>query len=81
MKTVILFLDDDLDQAVESEARNAGQSPGQVIERVLRAALLKHEKPFKFRWVTVKGELQPGVDLDDRKSLIERMEGRSFEEI
>jgi predicted kinase len=79
MKTTTLSLDDDLIQAVESQARHTRQTPDQVIERVLREALLEKSprKPYKLRWVTVEGRLQPGVDLDDRNSLIERMEGRS----
>lgn len=79
MKTTTLSLDDDLLQAVESEVSHTGQTPGQVIARVLRDVFLERnlEKPFKLRWVTVGGELQPGVDLDSRDLLIEKMEGRS----
>jgi len=79
MKTTTLTLDDDLIQAIESEARHTGRAPGQVIERVLREALLERApaKPYKLRWVTVEGPLQPGVDLDDRSSLLDRMEDRS----
>src|SRR6185295_6944587 len=59
MKTMTLSLSDDLMQAVENEARKTGQTPGQVINRVLREAFL--EKPERvFRWVIVAGELQQG---------------------
>jgi ribbon-helix-helix CopG family protein len=72
---ITVALSDDLMQAIEKEARQSGQTPDQVIERVLRAALL--EKPeLAFKWVTVAGELQPGVDLDSRDALYELMEGR-----
>jgi predicted kinase len=79
MKTTTLTLADDLIQAIESEARHTGRAPDQVIERVLREALLAKApaKPYKLRWLTVEGHLQPGVDLDDRSSLIDRMENRS----
>jgi hypothetical protein len=79
MKTTTLSLDDDLIQAIESEARRTGRAPHQVIERILREALLEKApaEPYKLRWVTVEGHLQPGVDLDDRSSLIDRMEDRS----
>ena len=79
MKTTTLSLDDDLLQAVESEAQRTGRAPDQVIKHVLREALLekKPTKPYKLPWVTVEGPLQPGVDLDDRSSLIDLMEGRS----
>ena len=79
MKTTTLTLDDDLIQAIESEARHTGRAPGQVIEHVLREALLEKSpsKPYKLRWVTVEGHLQSGVDLDSRSSLIDHMEDRS----
>jgi hypothetical protein len=79
MKTTTLSLDDDLIQAVESQARHTGRTPNQVIEHVLREALLEKspKKPYKLRWVTVEGDLQSGVDLDDRSSLLDRMEGRA----
>jgi hypothetical protein len=79
MKMTTLSLDDDLIQAIEREARRTGRAPDQVIERFLREALLEKApaKPYKLRWVTVEGYLQPGVDLDDRSSLIDRMEDRS----
>jgi hypothetical protein len=66
-------------QAVENEARQLGQSPDQVINCILHEALGEKnaEGAFKFRWVTVKGEALPDVDLDDRDALYERMEGRS----
>ena len=76
MKTTTLSLDDDLIQAVESEAQRTGRAPDQVIKRVLREALLEKKpgKPYKLSWVTVEGPLQPGADLDARSSLIDRME-------
>jgi hypothetical protein len=79
MKTTTLSLDDDLIQAVESQARHTGQTPDQVIEHVLREALLTKSpgKPYKLRWVTLEGHSQPGVDLDDRSALLDRMEGRT----
>jgi plasmid stability protein len=80
METTTFFsLDDDLIQAIESEARRTGRAPHQVIERILREALLEEEpaKPYKLRWATAEGYVQPGVDLDDRSSLIDRMEDRS----
>lgn len=79
MRTTTLALDDELVEALESQARHTGQTPDQVITHVLREALLEKKpgEPYKLRWVTVEGSLQPGVDLDDRDSLIDLMEGRS----
>ncbi|HEX4963337.1 MAG TPA: ribbon-helix-helix protein, CopG family [Thermoanaerobaculia bacterium] len=79
MKTTTLSLDDDLVQAVETQARRTGQSPNRVIERALREVFLEKTppRPYRLRWVTVAGDLQPGVDLNDRSSLIDRMEDLS----
>jgi hypothetical protein len=79
MKAITLSLGDDLIQAVESQARHTGRTPDQVIEHVLREALLEKspKKPYKLRWVTVEGHPQPGMDLDDRSALLDRMEGRA----
>jgi hypothetical protein len=79
MKTIILSLDEALIQAVENQARHTGQTPDNVIQHVLREALLTKStgKPYKLRWVTVEGHSQPGVDLDDRGALLDRMEGRT----
>jgi predicted transcriptional regulator len=51
MKTTTLSLDDDLIQAVENQARHTGQTPDQVIEHVLREALLEKSpgKSYKLR--------------------------------
>jgi hypothetical protein len=57
----------------------AGRTITEVIEEALRENLYRNKKgkkPFRLRWVTIKGKLQPGVDLTDRDALYERMEGR-----
>ena len=79
MKTTTLTLEDDLAQAVESKAQETGQTPDQVINRTLREVLLKPEpaETPAFRWVVVKGESPPDVDISDRNALFERVEGRS----
>jgi hypothetical protein len=79
MKTTTLSLEDDLVQAVERKARQTGQTPDQVVNRALREALLERktwEAP-EFRWVVVKGESPPDIDISDRNALFERMEDRS----
>ena len=79
MKTTTLSLEDDLVQAVETKAQQTGQTADQVINRALREVLLKPENAEApaFRWVVVKGEAPPDVDVSDRNALFERMEGRS----
>ncbi|HEY3130557.1 MAG TPA: ribbon-helix-helix protein, CopG family [Acidobacteriota bacterium] len=74
-----LNIDDELMKSVKRRAAEAGRTITEVIEEALRENLYRNKKgkrPFRLRWVTVKGKLQPGVDLTDRDALYERMEGR-----
>jgi predicted transcriptional regulator len=75
-----LNLDDELMRLVKQRARATGRTITQVIEEALREGLSgtrpQASQPFELRWVTVRGRLLPGVDLDDRDSLYERMDGR-----
>lgn len=75
-----LNLDDTLMRKIREHAAATGQTITRVIEDALRQALAgssPRRRRFKLRWVTAKGRLLPGVDLSDRDSLYERMEGRS----
>jgi metal-responsive CopG/Arc/MetJ family transcriptional regulator len=75
-----LSLDDNLMRAAKRRAAETGQTLSSVIETALRETLEQEKKTkhsFRLRWITVKGGVQPGVDLVDRDALIERMEGRS----
>ena len=80
MKSTTLHLNDDLARAVEEQARRSGKTLSEVIEGTLREIFLE-KKPantnYELRWVTVKGESQPDVDISDRNALFESMEGRS----
>ena len=53
----------------------------EVIEGSLRETLFRKtvagKKRFRLGMVTVKGSVNPGVDLTDRDDLIDVMEGRS----
>ena len=74
-----LNIDDELMKTVKRKAAESDRTITQVIEEALRENLYpnkKEKKPFRLRWVTVKGKLQPGVDLTDRDALYDRMEGR-----
>ena len=76
MKTT-LNLDDDLMCAVEQRANETGQSIPAMIEAALRAMLSqedRHKHAHRMQWVTVSGGVQPGLDLNDRDALLERME-------
>jgi hypothetical protein len=74
-----LNIDDELMKSVKRKAAEVGLTITEVIEEALRENLYRkknEKKPFRLRWVTVKGKLQAGVDLTDRDALYERMEGR-----
>ena len=75
-----LNLDDNLIRAAKRRAAETGRTLSSMIESALREIIEHEKKPklsYRLRWVTVKGGVQPGVDLDDRDALIDRMEGRS----
>lgn len=76
-----LNLDDQLMRRIKKRAAETGQTITRVIETALRESLLRAEAPrrprYRLRWVTVRGRAVPPVDLADRDSLYERMEGRS----
>lgn len=76
-----LDLDDKLMREIKKHAAESGQTLTRVVESALRDNLARRKQqkrtPFKLRWITVRGGLQPGVELSDRVSLHDRMEGRS----
>lgn len=79
MRTTV-HLEDELMKRVQQIAAESGRSTTEVIEDILRREVAGEgadRKPYRLKWTTVSGRLQPGVDLADRDALIERMEGRS----
>ena len=69
-------LDDDPVRAVEREAAETDRTTPAVVEDRLRESLRRRPR-FRLRLPTVRGQGQPEVDLADRDSLIDLMEGRS----
>ncbi len=74
-----LDIDDHLYQAAKVKAAKEGKTLTRVVEEALREHVAPKgpSKPFKLRWVTERGQLLPGVNIDDRDSLYEIMEGRA----
>ncbi len=74
-----LDLDDALLHAARKRAAERGKTLTAVVEEAL-AALLASRPPaarkYRLRWKTHKGRLLPGVNLADRDSLYDIMEGR-----
>ncbi len=65
---------------VKQRAADTQQTITQIIEQALRESLIRREcspSAYKLKWRTCAGRLQPGVDLSDRDSLIDRMEERT----
>lgn len=77
MRTTI-NLNDRLFQDLKRHAAKDGSTMGRLIEDAVRA-YLRSPKPregYALQWRTERGRLLPGVRLDDRDSLFDRMEGR-----
>jgi Arc/MetJ family transcription regulator len=76
MRTTV-DLDDELLARIRMRALAAGHTLRDEVNDLLRQALARKRKTdYRFEWKTFRGRLQPGVDLDDRDSLFDRMEGR-----
>ncbi len=78
MRTTIEISNELLRQA-KRRAADEGASLRQVIENALRSylAIRPRRHGYKLRWRVEKGELRPGVNLDDRDSLLDLMDRRS----
>ena len=75
-----LNLNDDLMTAVKTAAVQRGTTMTVIVEEALYDALARQgegpQSAFELELPTVKGTLRPGVDLSDRDSLYEVMDGR-----
>ena len=71
-------INDELMRRAKERAAAEGTSLKSVVERALRVHLARggRSTEFALQWRTERGKLQPGVDLNDRDSLFERMEER-----
>jgi predicted transcriptional regulator len=78
MKTT-LKLDDQLMRTLKRRAAETGRTMTELVEEALRELLDRRPRPDEareFRWVPVRGKLRPGIDLNDRDSPLDAMEGR-----
>lgn len=74
-----LNLDDALMRELKRHAAEKGTTMTETVEQALRDLLAREKQPaesHELRWVTVRGRLRPGIDLADRDSLLDAMEGR-----
>jgi hypothetical protein len=70
-------ISDDLMRRAKKKAADDGVPLRDVVESALRSYLSprRAEGGYKFQWATERGELMPGIDLDDRDSLFDIMDG------
>ncbi len=73
-----LNLEDNLMRALKVRAAETGRTLTSLIEEAIRESLSRpsSQERGKFNWVTVRGRVRPGVDIADRDSLLDTMEGR-----
>ena len=77
MARTTLKLDDDLLRRLKEKAAREGSTLQSVANDLLRQALAAPVGgEYRLELFTWKGELQPGVDLNDRDALFDLMEGR-----
>ena len=76
MRTTI-EIGDELFRRAKKKAADERTSLREVVEAALRAYLSGKpaRSPYKLRWRTEGGKLMPGVDIDDRDSLWDLMDG------
>jgi len=77
MRTTV-DLPDELFRQLKKRAADLGTPMRRLIEDALRAYVSPGTRraPYRFRWRTERGTLQPGVRLEDRDALFDLMEGR-----
>jgi hypothetical protein len=73
----------DIDERLLRQAKARAAERGETLTRFLEGALRDRltapsapPRPFRFRPLVKRGTPLPGIDLDDRDALYERMEGR-----
>ena len=77
MRTTI-EINDDLFRQAKKRAADDGGTLRSVVESSLRRYLAENRPAagYELSWRTERGELQAGVDIDDRDALFDLMEGR-----
>jgi hypothetical protein len=70
-------LSDEVMRRAKKRAADDGVALREIVERALRQFLEPRPKQsrYRLRWTPEAGRLRPGVDLDDRDSLFDIMDG------
>ena len=77
MRTTI-DISDELFRQAKRKAAEDGIPLREVVDAALRSYLSRRptRRGYRLRWKTGRGRILPGVDLDDRDSLFDLMDGR-----
>ena len=72
-----LDINDELFRRAKRRAADEGEPFRAIVENALRFYLTKkpQARPYRLRWHTESGTMQPGVRLDDRDALFDLMDG------
>jgi hypothetical protein len=73
MKTTI-DIEDRLYQAAMKRAEPGERTFSDMVEVALRV-YLRDSLPFELWWITTRGKLKPGINIDSRESLYDAMDG------
>jgi hypothetical protein len=74
-----LDLDDKLLEAARRRAADQGTTLTAFVEKALASALAPRPRGaagYRLRWKVHHGRLRPGIDIADRDSLFDAMDGR-----
>ena len=73
-----LDLNEEVLRSAKQRAAREGTTLRAVVERALRSYLKGGDRKsgYRLRWRPERGRLRPGVRLDDRDALFDRMDGR-----
>ncbi len=76
-----LDINDELMKQAKSYAAKSGLTLTALLENALKEKLRstkRQKSSYRLQWKTVKGQLQPGVDLSNRDSLFDLMNDPSI---
>jgi plasmid stability protein len=77
MPRTTLLIDEGVLRALKKRAADEGRTLQDLANEMLKRGLAPAPRPrFRLRWRGFDAALQPGVDLEDRDTLFDLMDGR-----
>lgn len=74
-----LDLDDEVMRSLKRRSADTGRTLTSLVEEALRSMLQRGTRPepgYRLDWTVVPGGARPGIDLSDRDTLLDIMDGR-----